>query len=56
MRILNRLPYFITHTEVAVAGEQVRIKPYQIIVWAGVGAPGAVRWDTHCHFLRLASH
>lgn len=44
MKILNRLPYFIAPSRLTVAAEEVRIKPYQIIIWVSIGPPNVLQW------------
>jgi hypothetical protein len=38
--ILHGLPFYERPTSVSVHGETVRIKPYQIILWASIGPAG----------------
>jgi hypothetical protein len=45
MKIVDRMPYFTRRTEVPVRGENVAVKPYQIIVWVSVGEAGELEWD-----------
>lgn len=46
MKIVDRLPYFIHRTEVAVGNERVRVKPYPIVVWVSLSAAGQSEWDS----------
>jgi hypothetical protein len=46
MKIVDRIPYYKTATELTVKGESLTIKPYQIIVWVSVGEAGNLQWDS----------
>jgi len=53
MKIVDRMPYFTRRTEVNVRGENVAVKPYQIMVWISIGQPGELQWDARDQFMDL---
>jgi hypothetical protein len=42
---LHRLPYFRAPTTVSVAGDSVRVRPFQIIVWVSIGLRPGRTWN-----------
>jgi hypothetical protein len=45
VKIIDRAPYFTGPTAVAVRGERVRVRAYQVIVWVSVNVRQAGDWD-----------
>lgn len=43
--ILRKLPFFDKPTTAAVRGEQVRVKPYQVIFWVSISKQDLLEWD-----------
>jgi hypothetical protein len=46
MKILDRLPYGTAPTTVAVAGQELRVRAYQAIVWVSLSVRTMLEWDT----------
>jgi hypothetical protein len=45
VRIVHRLPYYVEQTTLAVRGEVLRVRPFQIIVWVSIGLREMPDWD-----------
>jgi hypothetical protein len=45
VKIIDRLPYANDWVTLAVRGERVRVKPYQIVVWVSLSLEGLLEWD-----------
>jgi len=45
VKILDRLPYSHEPVTLAVRGDAVKVKPYQIVVWVSISVEGLPAWD-----------